>query len=184
MYGKMTSRPLLLLAAALGARGQECELRESFILLDFAKATLVRSNLGNVGGRCTYEGACEEMQDSSRPHDIYYRGLATLEDGSNVNLRITNLTEYRAYEPFRNGVKAKAGGAFGVVNLLGPRHWSQQKKWMPHSWQWTTDQTVVQLKYEFLNDDDEPVELFRTFVTFYDFDSGWPVCVCVCVCLE
>ena len=53
-----------------------------------------------------------------------------------------------------------------MINLLAPRDIRQWRVWR-------TDYTYVQLKYEFINQDTGlPVALSRTFMTFYDFDTG------------
>lgn len=53
------------------------------------------------------------------------------------------------------------------MNLLAPRETSQGGQ------QWRDDITYVQLKYTFLNSGTgEPITLGRTFMTFYDFDTG------------
>ena len=48
------------------------------------------------------------------------------EGGGPVDLRITNQTEYRAWNIFINGIKRKTNGAFGVVNLQAPREAAQK----------------------------------------------------------
>ena len=46
-------------------------------------------------------GACEELYNDATPHEIYYSGVGLMmDDGSDeelqIDLRITNTTEYRA----------------------------------------------------------------------------------------
>ena len=56
---------------------------------------------------------------------------------------------------------------FGVVNLLGPRSTNQR------GGQWKTEFTHVELKFELLGRwTRTPITLDRTFMTFYDFDTG------------
>ena len=64
------------------------------------------------------------------------------------------------------------------MNLKGPRLAVQRDgpNVAPRGY-WTDQFTFVQLRYEFLDSADEsltgtPVELPRTFLTFYDFDTG------------
>ena len=54
----------------------------------------MRSNLGGQGGRCTVLGACDELQTSTTPHEIYLTGVGVdPADGLSVDLRIVNTTE-------------------------------------------------------------------------------------------
>lgn len=78
----------------------------------------------------------------------------------NVDVRITNQTEYEGWAYGLNGIQSKeGGGTFGVVNLLAPRGGVQR--------------TWTQMKYEFVNSQTgEPTTIPRTFLTFYDFDTA------------
>ena len=58
-------------------------------------------------------------------------------------------------------------GYFGVVNLLGPRTEAQGQ-------QWRSDFTYVQLRLEFLSENGTPLTIWRTYMTFFDFDTGAP----------
>ena len=40
----------------------ECVPRSSFVGLNFDESTLIRSNLGGLGGRCTEASLCSELQ--------------------------------------------------------------------------------------------------------------------------
>ena len=76
----------------------------------------------------------------------------------------------RAWRVGVNGIKRVTGegdaGLFGVVNLLGPRRPTQTNFWRETF-------TYVQLRYEFVNARaGTPVTIGRTYLTFYDFDSG------------
>ena len=95
----------------------------------FDIATLVRSNLGGMGGRCTTEGLCVEPQTASTPHEIYYQTVGVTRSGEPIDMRITNQSEYRGWNIRLNGIKKNSQGSqsgyFGVVNLLGPRSTDQ-----------------------------------------------------------
>ena len=52
---------------------------------------------------------------------ILIRNIGSTNDGQQINLRITNESEYRAWNSRTNGVKKAGEGAFGSVNMLGPR---------------------------------------------------------------
>ena len=97
----------------------------------------MRSNLGGLGGRCTEapdSGLCLESQAVTQANDIRevrFQGIATARqtDGDGtpipIDLRIVNETEYRAWNIRLNGIKRQMvgsrSGAFGVINLKGPR---------------------------------------------------------------
>jgi hypothetical protein len=97
-----------------------------------------------------------------------------------ISLRITNVTEYYGWNTRHNGVKrlviGNDIGYFGAINLLGPRSATQR----PVTKQWTNLFTLVQLNFAFLTDltpgqasrTYQPITLGRTFLTFYDFDTG------------
>lgn len=97
-----------------------------------------------------------------------------------MDLRITNMTEYRGWQPLWNGVKLREevgkgfytsrsnGSSFNVINLLAPRDPTQSRHW-------SSELTMVQLKYEFLTGAQHqqvPITLDRVYLTFYDFDAG------------
>ena len=106
-----------------------CVPRESFIPLAFPTARLVRSNLGGAGGRCTSYDECDELQTASTPHEIYFSNVAEDDAGVQVDLRITNESEYRAWTASNGGASLNGfklpERQFGVVHLLGPRAASQ-----------------------------------------------------------
>ena len=153
-----------------------CMERDSFTPVGFDIATLVRSNLGGMGGRCTTEGLCVEPQTASTPHEIYYQTVGVTRSGEPIDMRITNQSEYRGWNIRLNGIKKNSKGSqtgyFGVVNLLGPRSTDQSG---PPETQWNTEFTYVELRFTFIGrNSGAPVTIDRTYMTFYDFDTGRP----------
>ena len=149
-----------------------CQPADSFTTISFAGATLVRSNIGGQGGRCVTPGLCAENETASTPHEIFIRDVGQFM-GQSIGLRITNETEYRAWRETINGVKREeegdSVGYFGVVNLLGPR--SPQQR--PYDRFWHEAFTYAQLAFEFVEGvSNTPLTLPRTFVSFFDFDTG------------
>ena len=74
-----------------------------------------------------------------------------------------------------NGIKRETEGDqtgyFGVLNLLGPR----LNQPGPPITQWNPTFTFVQLRYTFIGrNSGAPIVLDRTFMSFYDFDTGVP----------
>lgn len=142
----------------------DCVPGSSFVPILFRDASTVRSNLGGQGGRCNQgplpqgcdEQASTDPPDSSSLQEIYIRNVGTnvigLEhtdgvptNGRQIDMRITNLTEYRAWEPEWNGVKRVEPDdySFAVINLLGPR----KSDWAKH---WNEVMTFTELRIEFL----------------------------------
>ena len=79
----------------------------------------------------------------------------------------------RAWRTGLNGVKRESfgdiEGYFGVVNLLGPRDPRQR----PYDQFWHMHFTYVQLRYELIDSSSGGVyQVDRTYMTFYDFDTG------------
>ena len=160
-----------------------CTPSESFVPVSFSGATLVRSNLGGLGGRCVSVGACEEIQDATTPHEIYIRGIGShvigeaygISTGEPIDMIITNTTEYHAWDTQWNGIKVGSAsgadtGTFGVVNLLGPR--SQSQSGAVSGWH---DFSYVELRIAFVTGTARtPIVLPRTYMSFYDFDTGRP----------
>ena len=73
----------------------ECEPPTAFAYINFEPSTLVRSNLGGQGGRCTTEGLCAEAPDALTPHEIYIRNVVPARSADDpIDLRITNQSEY------------------------------------------------------------------------------------------
>ena len=159
-------------------REDRCTAEGSFVAITFDSATLVRSNLGGQGGRCQTPDICEEVTSTDTPHEIYIRNIGRdeiepqhgLGTGVSIDLVITNMSEYYAWNANWNGIKEKVEdtpGSFGVINLLGPRDPSQTG----HIW--NSQLTIVQLKYDFVTGSQRlPVKLARTYMSFYDFDTG------------
>ena len=103
----------------------------------FDNAVLGRSNLGGLGGRCTDAGLCAELQTVTQANDgptnnlrevrfnlvANSRQLDPQGRAIPVDLRVTNETEYRAWNIRLNGIKRQVfgdkSGFFGVVNLKG-----------------------------------------------------------------
>jgi hypothetical protein len=93
----------------------------------------------------------------------------------------------RAWNPRHNGVKRQQEGGntgyFGCVNLLGPRSTTQR----PFRQFWHATFTIVQLRFDFLTETQQgssyqqlglagmvPLDLQRTYFTFWDVDTGTP----------
>ena len=172
-----------LLLLATGSSSQldtgECVGKDSFTPLSFDEATLVRSNLGGMGGRCWLDignstGLCADdtAPSATSPRELYFSTLgADRITGDKIDLRITNLTEYRWWSKKWNGIKRievdGTVGYFGAVNLRGPRSLSQSGD------TWDSEFTMVELKYEFVNQrTSDPYVIDRTYMSFYDFDTG------------
>ena len=106
-----------------------CTPRDSYTNLTFDNAHLVLSNLGGQGGRCvdtcytdpvrcfTWNEFCDEQQPTANAPDaggvmgnmhILFRDVGTV-NGQSIWLRITNESEYRAWNPRHNGVKRQDG---------------------------------------------------------------------------
>ena len=85
---------------------------------------LRRSNLGGLGGRCGPQPwrCADGAPDESTPRDILIHDLGKMTSGSGetvIDLRISNESEYRAWNLNLNGIQIKKeGGRFGVVNLV------------------------------------------------------------------
>ena len=100
--------------------------------------------------------------------------------GAQIDLRITNLTTYYAWENNgrkNNGLKRSdsegntagrfGSGGFGSVNLKGPRSPKQPGVY------WKEIATYIELLYEFVTGAaNEPIRLPRIYLSFYDFDTG------------
>jgi hypothetical protein len=165
--------------------GEECTAPHSFIPIALPETDhalhMVRSNMGGQGGRCYTTDDCVEVIASnadaaaSTPHELYIAGVGTDYSaewggsGESIDLRITNTTEYRAWNPATNGLKeADSSGAFVMINLLAPRHEGMYGHWHAST-------TAVELKLEFVSGaTQQPLALGRTYLTVYDFDGGNP----------
>ena len=75
--------------------GIACTPPNSFTHIDFTRATLVRSNLGGLGGRCGTPGLCIESNSPLR--EIYIRDVGYDSSAGTAyqrfDMRITNETE-------------------------------------------------------------------------------------------
>ena len=78
----------------------------------FDNAVLTRSNLGGLGGRCTEASLCTEMESVTQANDLrevrfsLVANSKTLDEQGNaipIDLRVTNETEYRAWNIRLNG---------------------------------------------------------------------------------
>ena len=79
-----------------------------------------------------------------------------------VDLRITNESEYRAWDASMNGIN----GAFGVVNLLGPRAPGRPRFWRQSV-------TFVDLRFTFVDSaSGADIVLPRTYISFFDLDTA------------
>jgi len=106
------------LLLGLARANAACVPPDSFTPLDLTGARVVRSNIGGLGGECTSVGACDEIQTASTPHEMYLRNVARSPSGQQVDLRITNATEYRSNTPELNGLTSL--GDMAELNLFGP----------------------------------------------------------------
>lgn len=168
-------RPLLcslLAIAAAQSTPPACIGTDTFVAINLDGAALVRSNLGGQGGRCSLLGECDEVQSATTLHEIYIRDVGVSGDDTAIDLRITNQSEYHAWNPDLNGIKRSTGGrfgSFGAINLLGPREEDQA------GYVWHTGGTFVELLFEVVGRDGSgtrALTLPRTYLTFYDFDAS------------
>lgn len=107
-----------------------CAPADSFTAITFDNAMVVRSNLGHQGGRCrdvTWDGvfsswtaACDEPQSVGMAPEVLIRDIGRGPGNVRIDLRITNETEYKAWNERLNGVKRVATqnseGYFGVIS--------------------------------------------------------------------
>ena len=160
-----------------------CQPRDSFTNIIFNGALLAYSNAGGLGGRCDPNNVqhgvdpatlCTRgVRTNSTPREIYIENVGEY-SGSQIDLRITNETAYRAWNPRMNGVvrqlngRGERSGFFGALNVLAPR--------APGGFaSWTAELTFVQVRYTFVHHqsdlDGSPLPLPRAFLTFYDIDT-------------
>jgi hypothetical protein len=119
------------------------------------------------------------MYSASTPEELYFQTVGFTRPPlpyEAIDLRVTNETEYRAWRVKLNGIKRRnqgdSAGYFGVINLLGPR--SPRQPGGPDT-QWNPEFTFVQLRYSFVGrNSGNPIVIDRTYLTFYDFDTGVP----------
>ena len=150
----------------------DCTARGSFTSISFDNASLVHSNLGGMGGRCSTPGLCLELETPTTPRQLLYEGLGRTSAGSLISMRGVNESEYRAWRYQITGIKRQTFGSitgfFGVINLLGPRDREQR----PPNKFWSGQFTTVQLRYSFEDENSAPISLERTYLSFYDLDTG------------
>ena len=73
-----------------------------------------QSNYNTATGVCAYTDTSNPKCDQGAAHEMYFRGLGTTQSGSQVDLRVTNLTEYFPWDSNQNGLS----GAWGQISLL------------------------------------------------------------------
>ena len=73
-----------------------------------------QSNYDTATGVCAYTDTSNPKCDQGAAHEMYFRGLGTTQSGSQVDLRVTNLTEYIPWDSNQNGLS----GAWGQISLL------------------------------------------------------------------
>ncbi len=167
-----------------------CIPESSFVVIFFDEASTVRSNLGGQGGRCLTEhcdipATADPPPEGEVPHEVYIRDVGRnivdpewlppggAANGEYIDMRITNRTEYYAWNTRWNGVKLGDGtrfSSFAVTNLAGPRSRNQS------GFIWNTEMTYVELKYEFFGRTEPwrprvpiaPLTISRTYVAELD----------------
>ena len=92
-------------------------------------ATVSASNLGGLcglscktdqlsynaaTGACNYTDTSNPKCDRGAAHEMYFQGLGTTQFGSQVDLRVTNLTEYTPWDSNQNGLS----GVWGQISML------------------------------------------------------------------
>ena len=101
-----------LRAASAHGHPGDCEaLPLPFVQISFDNAVLKWSNLGYQGGQNTPAG-------NSTPPTIMYGNVAQLDDGTPVDIEISNTSFYMGWGPQGNGIR----GAFSTINLAAPRN--------------------------------------------------------------
>ena len=153
--------------------------QDSFVDLNFHRATVVHSNLGGLGGQCGVKVFdCDENEVTDyTPHEILIRGLGINNVGPDANgevidLRMTNTSEYKQWVRFWNGIKrgdddTSNTDAFAVINLLQPRSVAQVSS------QWSSVLTFTQFKFDFISGASQtPITLERTYLSFWDYDES------------
>ena len=180
-----------------------CIPRGSFVNLDFNEARLYRSNIGGQGGRCWIADQCDEqlvdtdatdiglLAGANTVHEMYIRGVATnsidplyaaggpLGGGEQVDLVVTNTTEYKSWDTSWNWVKQEGaleallsgetlgrGGGFVGTNLAGARQVDQPGVTSG----WSETFTACEFLYQFVTGDPSnrrPITIPRTYISIY-----------------
>ena len=96
---------------------------------NLATATVSASNLGGLcglscktdqlnynaaTGACAYTDTSKPKCDREAAHEMYFQGLGTTQSGSQVGLRVTNLTEYTPWDSNQNGLS----DVWGQISML------------------------------------------------------------------
>jgi hypothetical protein len=129
--------------------------------------------LGGLGGRCNQDPSlCTSGAPSALTQpDILIRNVASaFENGEQLDLHISNESEYRGWNVNLNGIKRVVSGAssghFCVVNLLAPRAVGTRRYWHDRL-------TFADIRYTFVAAATGAARVVgRTLLTFYDFDAG------------
>ena len=185
------------------ARARYCIPRGSFVMLDFNNALLYRSNIGGQGGRCWIANQCDEqlvdtdatdiglVAGANTVHEMYIRNIAVnsvLEEyavdgnvgnGEQVDLIVTNTSEYKSWDTSWNWVKQEGavdallsgesmgrGGGFVGTNLAGSRASDQPGKTSG----WSETFTACEFKYQLVTGEPTnrvPVTLPRTYISVF-----------------
>ena len=180
-----------------------CIPRGSFVNLDFNEARLYRSNIGGQGGRCWIADQCDEqlvdtdatdiglLAGANTVHEMYIRGIATnsidplyatggsIGGGEQVDLVVTNTTEYKSWDTSWNWVKQEGaleallsgetlgrGGGFVGTNLAGARQVDQPGVTSG----WSETFTACEFLYQFVTGDPSnrrPITIPRTYISVY-----------------
>ena len=73
-----------------------------------------QSNYDTATGACAYTDTSDPKCSRGAAHEMYFQGLGTTQSGNQVDLRVTNLTEYTPWDSNQNGLS----GAWGQISIL------------------------------------------------------------------
>ena len=73
-----------------------------------------QSTYNTATGACAYTGTSKPKCDRGAAHEMYFQGLGTTQSGSQVDLRVTNLTEYSPWDSNQNGLSS----VWGQISML------------------------------------------------------------------
>ena len=71
-------------------------------------------NYNTATGACAYTDTSNPKCDRGAAHEMYFQGLGTTQSGSQVDLRVTNLTEYTPWDSNQNGLS----GVWGQISMV------------------------------------------------------------------
>ena len=71
-------------------------------------------NYNTATGACAYTDTSNPKCDREAAHEMYFHGLGTTQSGSQVGLRVTNLTEYTPWDSNQNGLS----GVWAQISML------------------------------------------------------------------